>query len=568
MTLPRISPLLGLPALTGVYFVAGKLGLMAAFVHASASPVWPPTGIALAAMLLRGYGVWPAVFFGAFLVNLTTAGSVLTSIGIAMGNTLEGLVGAWLVTRFANGRRAFDRPRDVFTFVGLAALLSTTVSATMGVTSLSLGGYADWGDYDAIWLTWWLGDAAGDLVVAPLIMCWATPRRMRWTRRRVCEVALLVECVLLLAQAVFNGLLGPAMHNYPVAFLCIPPLLWAAFRFGQREAVTVIALLSGIAIMGTLRGLGPFARPSPNESLLLLQAYMATAAMTAMTLAAVVAARRRAEEALARVAAIVESSDDAITSGTLDGVITSWNGGAARLYGYSAREVVGQSASIIIPPERQNELPAILDQLRHGGRLDHYETVRVRSDGARIDVSVTVSPVKDPEGRIVEVSSITRDITERNATEVVRRERDILRSVASLAAAAAHEINNPLTVLMGYVQLLPGEVSPAGGRRLDEMLAAILRIRDIVARMNRIERVELAHPSGRLPEMLDLQRSSTEASEDDTPGSVQVCLQRSSTVVIEQRWPEIMECVQHCLLRSSAEIGADGTPRCVRHCSS
>ena len=128
--------------IAGVYFVAGKLGLALASVHPSATTVWPPTGIALAATLLLGYRVWPALFVGAFLVNLTTAGSVWTSLGIASGNTLEALLGAWLVTRFANGCHAFDRPRDIVRFVGLAGVLSTTVSATVGVASLSLGGYA------------------------------------------------------------------------------------------------------------------------------------------------------------------------------------------------------------------------------------------------------------------------------------------------------------------------------------------------------------------------------------------------------------------------------------------
>ena len=102
--------------LIGAYFVAGKLGLMVAFLHVSASPVWPPTGIALAALLLFGIRFWPAIFVGAFLVNLTTAGSVATSLGIATGNTLEGVLGAALVTRFANGRNAFDDARDIFMF--------------------------------------------------------------------------------------------------------------------------------------------------------------------------------------------------------------------------------------------------------------------------------------------------------------------------------------------------------------------------------------------------------------------------------------------------------------------
>jgi integral membrane sensor domain MASE1 len=161
MTIRRLLGELGvLAGLAALYFAAGKLGLMLAYLHPSASPVWPPTGLALAAVLLLGYRVWPAVLVGAYFVNVTTAGSIATSIGIATGNTLEALVGAYLVNRFANGRDAFDRPEDVFKWALLAAMISTVVSATFGVTSLCLGGVASWASYGAIWLTWWLGDAA------------------------------------------------------------------------------------------------------------------------------------------------------------------------------------------------------------------------------------------------------------------------------------------------------------------------------------------------------------------------------------------------------------------------
>src|SRR6267378_803609 len=125
---------LSLAGLFGLYVLAGKIGLSLASVHANASPVWPPTGIALAAFLTLGYRVWPAIFAGAFLLNLTTAGSVATSIGIAVGNTLEGVVGCYLVSRFAGGQHAFERAHDVFKYGFLAGMVSTVVSATVGVT--------------------------------------------------------------------------------------------------------------------------------------------------------------------------------------------------------------------------------------------------------------------------------------------------------------------------------------------------------------------------------------------------------------------------------------------------
>src|SRR3989442_76076 len=150
MTPPR-APLgpWGPLVLTGVYFLAGKFGLSLGFVDASASEIWPPTGIALAATLLLGYRVWPALFLGAFLVDVTTAGSVWTSLGIASGNTLEGLLGAFLVRWFANGLKVFDRARDIFTFGVLAGLGATAVSATVGGTTLWLGGDAGWGGVGA-----------------------------------------------------------------------------------------------------------------------------------------------------------------------------------------------------------------------------------------------------------------------------------------------------------------------------------------------------------------------------------------------------------------------------------
>jgi diguanylate cyclase (GGDEF)-like protein len=287
--------------LAAAYFVAGKLGLRAAFVHPSASAVWPPTGLTLAAFLLLGYEIWPAVLLGAFLVNVTTAGSVATSVGIASGNLLEGLVGAYLVTRFARGRRACEHARDVFTYAALAGLASAAVSATAGAVSLSLDGFAAWSDFWSIWSTWWTGDAVSNLVVAPAVLLWAARPRIRWSRGQRLEAAALLACLTVLGLAVFGGLAWQGRH-YPLEFLCVPLLLWCAFRFEQRDAATVVVLLSGLAIWGTLRGSGPFVRPTFNESLLLLQAFQGVTAVMTLVLAAAVAERREAEDRLRRLA--------------------------------------------------------------------------------------------------------------------------------------------------------------------------------------------------------------------------------------------------------------------------
>src|SRR5215510_3116215 len=206
-------PLIGILAV--IYFIAGKFGLMLASLHASASPVWPPAGIALAALLVLGYRVWPAIFVGAFLVNVTTAGNVATSLAIASGNTLEAACGAWLLNRFAGGTTVFDRPQGVFKFA-LAAAVSTIISPAFGVTSLVLAGFADWTNYGAIWLTWWLGDTTGDLLIAPLIILWSIKSKRRWKTSEAVEAGIILLLLFVLCTAIFCGWLTISRSNYPI----------------------------------------------------------------------------------------------------------------------------------------------------------------------------------------------------------------------------------------------------------------------------------------------------------------------------------------------------------------
>jgi signal transduction histidine kinase len=281
-----------LAGLAVLYFLAGKFGLHFASVHASASAVWPPTGIALAAMLWFGRRVWPAIFVGAFFVNFTTSGSIVSSMSIAVGNTLEALVGSWLVSRYAAGLRAFERPRDYLRFVLLGGLLGTAVGATLGAVTLVSTGEAAWQSFDAIWLTWWFGDAAGALIVTPLLVVWSTRTRFASLRAQPFEAALLAVVVVTTGVLVFRH---GELSRYPLAFLCIPPLIWAAFRFGQREVATSVALLSAIATWATVQGSGPFTTDDDNTSLLLLQSFMGTIAMLTMSVATLVWERKAIE---------------------------------------------------------------------------------------------------------------------------------------------------------------------------------------------------------------------------------------------------------------------------------
>lgn len=306
----RFSTLLANGLLAVVYFVVGSFCLRLASLNASVSPVWPTAGFALAGLLLGGYKVWPGVLVGAFLVNITTAGNVNTSLFIAVGNTLEALSGAWLVNRFASGTRAFDRAQDVFKFA-LFVMVSALISASVGVTTLALAGFANWANYGAVWLTWWSGDTTGIWIVAPLIILWSHAGESKWTRREGIEIIALLVLMALLGEAVFGGWFPISARNYPISFIFGPILIWTAFRFSQRETATGFFILSIIATWATIRHRGPFIMETENQSLLILQSSTAVLFITAMALAAAMAERRRAEEALESQKAAVESANKA-----------------------------------------------------------------------------------------------------------------------------------------------------------------------------------------------------------------------------------------------------------------
>ncbi len=297
MKRPTISKdfLIGI-AICAAYIVAAKLSLRLASVHPSATPVWPPTGIAIATLLALGTRFWPAILVGAFVTNITTFGNAYTSVGIATGNTLEAVIAAYLVNRFASGRYVFEHTWDILRFGLYAGVLSTAVAATFGVLSLSLGGFADWNQYWTIWRTWWLGDGAGALVFTPLLLLWTADPRPKWTEKQWLEAAVLLGSLLVTAGIVFGPIFHTQMRNDPWTFLCTPFFVWAAFRFGQRESSAAILIFACIAVIGTELGYGPFVRQSLNQSLLLLQAFLGVKVVMVLAFAAEVSERRKQEE--------------------------------------------------------------------------------------------------------------------------------------------------------------------------------------------------------------------------------------------------------------------------------
>lgn len=287
----------GILALAVVYHLAARLGLKLAYVQINTSPVWPPTGIALAALLAFGLRLWPGVSLGVFLGSLLTGAPLSLALGMTLGNTLEAVTGALILRRALDFHNDLDRIQDVVRLVGVA-IVSTAISATFGATTLTLTGLSDPGAYGSIWLTWWIGDLLGALVVTPALLVWISRRPAAPDPRRLPEVAALTALLCLTTLYVFSDRPSSSIFHQALIYLIFPFVLWAAVRFGPRGASAAIVLVSGIAIAGTIRGAGPFALQSTNDSLVLLQTFTGVVSLTALILAAATAERRKAAAAL------------------------------------------------------------------------------------------------------------------------------------------------------------------------------------------------------------------------------------------------------------------------------
>jgi integral membrane sensor domain MASE1 len=309
-------------AIALTYFGAAKLGLALAFATPSVTAIWPPAGIAIAALVLFGPRVWPAVAAGAFLANVTTDVPIYTTVGITIGNTLEAVAGAWLLRR-VGFRPSLRRLRDVFALVTLSGALSTAIAASIGVASLYIGDQVS-GDLLSVWRVWWLGDMGGVLLVAPFILVAVTHWPYSQVPGRAAEVAALAICLVAVGLLAFSA-------DVRAEFLVFPLLIWAALRFWQPGATSAALVVATIAITFTINDSGPFVESSEDDSLLLAQAFSGVAGLTALVLA--ILSSQRAEVAR-RTAAIAHTLQTALLppqlpwTGSLD--TAAWHRPSAR----------------------------------------------------------------------------------------------------------------------------------------------------------------------------------------------------------------------------------------------
>jgi signal transduction histidine kinase len=275
-----------------LYYVAARIGLRLGYVHGTVTALWPPVGVGIAALVIGGPRLWPAIVVG----DLPVAASSTpwgTHLGQTIGNTLEVLVAAVLFVRLTGRRTDFERVWDVLVLVVCAAL-GTLISAVFGVVSLRLGHVITAGEFGSVFRTWWLGDFSGALVFAPLGLVWVTRRSWHISRQRLAEATILLATLLVLIEV-------PSQQDVP--YVVFPTLIWAALRFGPTGAATAVAIASVLTVWNTAQGSGPFVRESITHSLLATQLFVAVAALTSLVLAAVTAERSASEGAQRQLAA-------------------------------------------------------------------------------------------------------------------------------------------------------------------------------------------------------------------------------------------------------------------------
>ena len=427
-----------------LYFGAGKLGLAVPFTSSNVSPIWPAAGVAVAAVLIWGIQIAPAIAFAAFLVNFVTPVPTFASIAIGLGNASSAVIAGYLLKHFADFETSLPRLKDVLRLVVVAAVLATAVAASVGVTALTLVDAKAWTGYGSAWRIWWLGDAMGVLVVAPLLL---TGRDLLRVRRgwRVLEACLLSIAILVTSAAIFSP--WTTVRDDVLAFVVFPFIIWAALRFRVAGAAVAVLLSASFAVWGTAHGFGPFVNHTPLHNAMLLQVFVAMTALTGLILAAVINEREHIGEAfesekqllsesesakekleelvkertqeleqntaqLAYQARLLDLANDAIFIRNAADKISYWNEGAERLYGWASEEVLNRSVHEILRTEFPVPLLEILETDRWEGELRHTTKY-----GYQITVSSRWTTLRDRNGKSEGWLEINTDITARKRAE-------------------------------------------------------------------------------------------------------------------------------------------------------
>jgi PAS domain S-box-containing protein len=449
--------------LMGVLFVAyvtgAKLGIEASVAHGVITPVWAPTGIALAALVLYGPRLWPAVALGAFVANATSGLDLLDAAFISVGNTLEAVVGCLLLLR-VGFRPELDRVRDVFSLIVYGALVSTAIAATNGVTVLWISGDLE-RSYGSEWLLWWIGDGMGNLIVAPLMFVLSTrPWRQLDLRARL-EGLVVLAVLIAISATVFLG----GGWRYP--HLLFPVLIWATLRFQQFGAVTSSLVVAVFAVTGAVRGTALVGQGGATEIVQVLEALTAGVAVSLLILGAVLSERREAQRALATAHASLAEAQEVAHLGSWEWDIASdrvaWSDELYRLWGLEPQSVALTYERYLdsVHPADRDRVRTIVEQVVESATPFDFEHRIVLPDDSVRWIHASGRVISDESGVPVRMVGVGQDITERKRVDDLRD---------SILSAVSHELRTPLTSIIGFSITLKDKGAILAQRTRDEMV--------------------------------------------------------------------------------------------------
>jgi PAS domain S-box-containing protein len=461
-------------ALAAVYFATGRMGLAMAVGSPFATPVWPPSGIALAAMLLSRRRLWPGVFVGAASVNFSMGLPIMPALGIGVGNTLAAVTGAVLIGRFAHLRPSISRLQDAVGLILIGAILGSLIAAVAGTASISASGRLRAADLPGVLGTWWLGDAIGVMVVTPVLLTWTTSPMSRWRFAAVLELLALFAIMAVALTIVFGQPPAPPGSRTLLTYTVFPFVVWAGVRFGPPIGSLVTLLVAAVAAWSTAHGVGRLASPDPTTAMVLLTSFVGTISATSLTINAVVAERASVSEALrasqARLRMVVTHAPVVLFALDKDGTVLPSESRGLEALGLVPGQRLGRSASGkagMEPALGSGEPGAPSPADGPGGSNTPSDNLAVHLDKAlngepvqatirrgELWFDVRCEPMRGPAGHVAGVAGVALDITDR-----VRAERARAASERRLRATLDSEPECVKVVSPDFTLL---EMNPAG----------------------------------------------------------------------------------------------------------
>ena len=508
MSVSRLRPaawLLHVLGLAAVYYAAARLGLRYASIGQSISLIWPPTGIAIAALVILGRRCWPGIAIGAFLANASTPVPLAAALAIAAGNTLEAVLAATLLVRVAGVRPRLEAMGTVRALALTAAPAGAAASALIGVGALTVSGVLPRAAAGPAFAVWWTGDLLGALIVAPLLLAWVLHPPSTAGARGPLEVALLCLGTVLAAELGLGHLLAmpPLLRRLDYLYLLFPFVVWAAARFGSRGASLMTFTVATVAVARTVHGGGPFNVSTGGGTLFAVACYLGVVAVTGLLLAAATSHEREAATAaLRRREDELRIALDAARMGVWYWSATenrlTWDDTLRRMYGVGPDErIAGYDDFIgrVHPDDRAFVETTVRQAMTAGGRLD-YEFRIVLPDGRVRWIADQGRVVLGEGGSAAGMTGTCQDVTDRRAAEEQLRQSHRMESVGRLAGGVAHEANNQMSVVIGAADFIlrRSDIPHAVRADAEHIRAAAERTAAVTAQLLAFSRRQVLRP--------------------------------------------------------------------------